>query len=228
MPYTLSIENAIRGIRFQPIYSVAEKVIKAWEILSLLQPGINHEKYFCSLTEQSCLNILVWQLQIIHQMKNKKRYYFNVPARLLCSALAVERLLPWLREGIILEVQDPHGYISLSGSELRAFDAHVKLLKSMGAELWLDDILPVQIIDLADELARFDGVKIDKSVVLQNPLHLSPLIKHCARQVQFVLVEGVENSMHFDMAEKSGSNLLQGFMWPEEQFFISYNPDWLC
>ncbi len=29
MPYRLSFENAVRGIRFQPIYSVAEKAIKA-------------------------------------------------------------------------------------------------------------------------------------------------------------------------------------------------------
>ena len=40
MPYRLSFENAVRGIRFQPIYSVAEKAIKAREILSLLQPGL--------------------------------------------------------------------------------------------------------------------------------------------------------------------------------------------
>ena len=53
MPYRLSFENAVRGIRFQPIYSVAEKAIKAREILSLLQPGINHEQYFASQSDQT-------------------------------------------------------------------------------------------------------------------------------------------------------------------------------
>lgn len=224
MPYCLSFENAVRGIRFQPIYSVAEKVIKAWEILSLLQPGINPERYFDSQPEQSCLNILCWQLQIIYRMKNMKRYYLNIPARLLCSSLAVEHLLPWLREGIILEVQDPQGFISLSVAERRAFHAHARMIKSMGAELWLDDILPEQYSDLETELRRFDGVKIDKSVVLQAPSSLSPLIAHCAGYVQFVLVEGVENSQHYEIAEESGSHFLQGFMWPEEQFYISYTP----
>ena len=81
MPYRLSFENAVRGIRFQPIYSVAEKAIKAWEILSLLQPGINNEQYFASQSDQTCMNILCWHLQIIYKMKNKKRYYLNVPAR---------------------------------------------------------------------------------------------------------------------------------------------------
>lgn len=228
MPYRLPFENAVRGIRFQPIYSVAEKVIKAWEILSLLQPGINHEQYFKLQSDQSCLNILCWQLQIIYKMKNRKRYYLNVPARLLCSSQAVEHILPWLREGIILEVQDPHGFISLSVSERRAFNAHARMIKSMGAELWLDDILPDQFSALANELARFDGVKIDKSVVLQWPLFLKSFITHCAQHVQFVLVEGVENSQHFDIAEEGGSHFLQGFMWPEEQFFISYTPGWSC
>lgn len=224
MPYRLACENAVRGIRFQPIYSVAEKVIKAWEILSLLQPGINPEQYFASQTEQSCLNILCWQLQIIYKMKNRKRYYLNVPARLLCSSQVIEQLLPWLREGIVLEVQDPHGFISLSWVERQAFYAHARMIKSMGAELWLDDILPEQFSNLAAELARFDGVKIDKSVVLQKPSSLSPLVTQCARHVHSVLVEGVENSQHFKIAEGGGSHLLQGFMWPEERFFISYTP----
>lgn len=228
MPYRLSFENAIRGIRFQPIYSVADKVIKAWEILSLLQPGVNHEQYFTSQSDQSCLNILCWQLQIIYKMKNRKRYYLNVPARLLCSSQVIEQLLPWLREGIVLEVQDPHGFISLSRSERQAFYAHARMIKSMGAELWLDDILPEQFGDLGAELGRFDGVKIDKSVVLKTPSLLSPFVTQCARQVQFVLVEGVENSQHFDIAEEGGSHFLQGFMWPEEQFFISYTPGWSC
>lgn len=223
MPYRLPFENAVRGIRFQPIYYVAEKVIKAWGILSLLQPGINHEQYFTLQSEQSCLNILCWQLQIFYKMKNRKRYYLNVPARLLCSSQAVEYILPWLREGIVLEVQDPHGFISLSVSERRAFNAHVRMIKSMGAELWLDDMLPEQYRDLADELARFDGVKIDKSV-LQNPSSLSQLIAHCARHVTSVLVEGVETSQHFKLAQGGGCNFLQGFMWPEERFFISYSP----
>lgn len=228
MPYRLPIESVVRGIRFQPIYSVAEKVIKAWEILNLLQPGINPEQYFTAQSDRSFLNILCWQLQIIYKMKNRKRYYLNVPARLLCSAQAIEQLLPWLREGIVLEVQDPHRFILMSFAERRAFNAHARMIKSMGAELWLDDILPGYVSDSGAELGQFDGVKIDKSIVLQAPSSLSPLITHCARRVQFVLVEGVENSQHFDIAQEGGSHYLQGFMWPEEQFFISYTPGWPC
>ena len=227
MPYRLPFENAIRGIRFQPIYSVAEKVINAWEILTLLQPGINHERYFISQSDRSCLNILCWQLQIIYRMKNRKRYYLNVPARLLCFSMVVEQLLPWLREGIVLEVQDPHGFILLSDAERQAFYAHARMIKSMGAELWLDDVLLEQFSDLKAELVLFDGVKIDKSV-LQDPSSLNQLIASCTRHVKSVLVEGVENSQHFNIAEEGGSHFLQGFMWPEEQFFITYTPGLPC
>ncbi|MGF6100546.1 EAL domain-containing protein [Enterobacter sp. A4] len=225
MSYQLPFENAVHGIRFQPIYSVAEKMIIAWEILSLLQPGINHEQYFASQSQQSCLNILCWQLQIIYRMNNRKRYYLNVPARLLCSSQAVEYLLPWLRVGIALEVQDPQEFISLSVSERQYFNAHVRMVKSMGAELWLDDILPDHFSYLDDELIRFDGVKIDKSIVLQESSSLSQFISHCAQYVSSVLVEGVENSRHFDIAKDGGSHYLQGFMWPEEQYFIRYTPN---
>lgn len=222
--YRLPVENAVRGIRFQPIYSVAEKMINAWEVLSLLQPGINHEQYFASQSDLSCLNILCWQLKIIYKMKNRKRYYLNAPARLLCSSRAIEQLLPWLREGIVLEIQDPEGFISLSYSERQAFYACTREIKSMGTEIWLDDVLPQHFSYLKDVLVWFDGVKIDKSV-LQSSLTLNSLIMRCARYVNSVLVEGVENSQHFKIAKGGGSNFLQGFLWPEERFFISYTPD---
>ncbi|WP_039029620.1 EAL domain-containing protein [Leclercia adecarboxylata] len=221
--YRLPFENAVRGIRFQPIYSVAEKMIKAWEVLSLLQPDMDPERYFSAQPDSASLKVLCWQLQIIYKMKNRKRYYLNVPARLLCSSQAIEQLLPWLREGIVLEVQDPHGFISLSYPERQAFYAYARMIKSMGAEIWLDDILPAQATCLGAELARFDGVKIDRSV-LQDPSALIPLINRCARYVNAVLVEGVENSQHFQIAKGGGSHFLQGFMWPEEQFYISYTP----
>ncbi len=221
--YHLPFESAVLGIRFQPIYSVAEKMIKAWEVLSLLQPGINHEQYFASQSDLACLNLLCWQLQIVEKMKNRKTYYLNVPARILCSSQATEQLLPWLREGIVLEVQDPENFISLSYSGRQAFYACARMIQSMGAELWLDDILPEQYGYLEAELARFDGVKIDKSV-LQEPSSLSLFIMLCARHVNSVLVEGVENSQHFKIAERGGCHFLQGFMWPEERFFISYTP----
>lgn len=221
--YRLPFENAVRGIRFQPIYSVAEKMVKAWEVLSLLQPDIDPECYFSAQTDRACLNLLCWQLQIIYKMKNRKRYYLNVPARLLCSSQAIEQLFPWLREGIVLEVQDTEGFISLSYAERQAFYACSQMIKSMGAEIWLDDILPEQVNCLDAELSRFDGVKIDKSI-LQDPSALNPLILRCARYVSAVLVEGVENSQHFQIAKGGGSHFLQGFMWPEEQFYISYTP----
>ncbi|WP_071985422.1 EAL domain-containing protein [Enterobacter mori] len=219
--YRLPFEHAVRGIRFQPIFSVAEKMIKAWEVLSLLQPNMDPERYFSSQSDNACLDILCWQLQIIYKMRNRKRYYLNVPARLLCSSQVIERLLPWLREGIVLEVQDPHGFISLSYSDRQAFYAYTRMIKSMGAEIWLDDIFPEQVDNLGGELARFDGVKIDRSI-LQDPSALIPLINRCVRNVNAVLVEGVENSQHFQIAKGGGSHFLQGFMWPEERFFISY------
>lgn len=76
-----------------------------------------------------------------------------------------------------------------------------------------------------DKLHHYDGVKIDKSVLhhmAHEPEVFPDLIAFCMLRVKSILVEGVENSLHFAMAASAGCHYLQGFMWPEERYSLRY------
>jgi EAL domain-containing protein (putative c-di-GMP-specific phosphodiesterase class I) len=225
MPYCLPPERAVCGLRFQPIYSLEKREIQAWEILSILHPAINHERYFSSQPEDVSFNILCWQLLVIAKMKNKKRYYFNIPARLLIESKVVDRIARLLRPGIVMEIQDPQALITFSMAERTLFYQNKGALQACGAEVWIDDLLPEYIPYFNDKLHLYDGVKIDKSVLhhmAHEPGVLPGLIAFCMLRVKSILVEGVENSLHFAMAASAGCHYLQGFMWPEERYSLRY------
>ncbi|HIA0230614.1 TPA: EAL domain-containing protein [Enterobacter cloacae] len=227
MPYRLSPERAVCGLRFQPIYSLEKKAIQAWEILSILHPTLNYERYFSSQPEDQYLSILSWQLVIIAKMKNTKRYYFNIPARLLINSNVVDRIVKLLRPGIVIEIQDPQALISFSLHERELFYQNKAILQNRGEEIWIDDLLPEYLPFLKDKLHLYDGVKIDKSVLhhtADEPEVFPSLISLCMTRVKSVLVEGVENSMHFTLAAGTGCHYLQGFMWPEERYSLRYKP----
>lgn len=225
MPYRLPPERVVCGLRFQPIYSLEKRDIQAWEILSILHPELNHERYFSSQPDDVSLNILCWQLVIIGKMKNRKRYYFNIPARLLIHSDVVGRIARLLRPGIVIEIQDPQMLISFSLPERDRFYQNKAALQSWGAEVWIDDLLPEHLPYLNDKLHLYDGVKIDKSVLhhtAHEPEVFPGLIALCMTRVKSILVEGVENSLHFAMAASAGCQYLQGFMWPEERYLVRY------
>lgn len=225
MPYALSPESAVCGLRFQPIYSLEEKAITAWEILSILHPALNSERYFSSQPHDVSLNILCWQLVIIAKMKNKKRYYLNIPAKLLARSNVLQRIARLLRPGIVIEIQDPQELISISGPERERFYQNKKMLQSCGAEVWIDDLQPEYIPYLSETLHFYDGVKIDKSVLhhtSHEPEIFQGLIALCMKRVKSVLVEGVENGVHFATAASAGCHYLQGFIWPEKRYSLRY------
>ncbi|MDH1316913.1 EAL domain-containing protein [Enterobacter bugandensis] len=225
MPYRLPPESAVRGIRFQPIYSLADDTIHAWEVLSLLHQDLQHERYFSSQPDDVILNILCWQLLIVANMKNRRRYYFNISARLLSQPRVVERIARLLRPGIVIEIQDPQALVSLSASERDSLYQNKDKIQSAGAEVWIDDLLPEHLPSLQNKLALFDGVKIDKSVLhytAHEPEVFPAFIAWCMSRVKSVLVEGVENSLHFKTAASAGCHYLQGFMWPEERYSLRY------
>ncbi|HCM9129863.1 TPA: EAL domain-containing protein [Enterobacter asburiae] len=226
MLYPLQPESAVCGIRFQPIFSLAERKIHSWEVLSMLKTGLNHEYFFSYLSDELCLNILRWQLRTVMTMFHRQRYYFNIPARVFCKTHAIEHITPFLRPGIVIEIQDPQGLMALSTPEKDSFYKNIVRLRRTGAEIWLDDILPEQINMLEHEIEIFDGVKIDKSVLHESTDKtdvLTAMIAQCSRKVNAIVIEGIEHSEHFAKAAKTGCHYLQGFMWPEKKMMLRYN-----
>lgn len=224
---TLPPDQALCGIRFQPIFSLREKQIQSWEVLSILHPELNHEHFFANQSEDFYLNVLCWQLQAVNKINNHKRYYFNVPARILCQQEWVGHITRFLRRGLVIEIQDPQGFISLSAADKKSFKRSLQCIRATGAEIWLDDLLPEYLPDVMSDLVLFDGIKIDKSLLSTSsysPAILKKLIADCLTKVKSTLVEGIEHHQHFALTESAGCQFLQGFMWPEQRLKLRYTP----
>lgn len=218
-------DNAVCGIRFQPIYSLANKKIVAWEVLSYLHSALDAECFFSSQTDDVFLDILCWQFEMIKELKKTKRCFLNIPASLLYREDVVQYISGYLRNNTIMEVQDPHNFIDLYHSDRDMFHRNIERIKSCGASIWLDDVLPEHIKSLSDAIMLFNGVKIDKSVLHSASTEtqvFNHLIEYCRTRVDSVLAEGVENNQHYMIAKNAGCHFLQGFLWPEERFSLYY------
>lgn len=219
------LEHAICGVRFQPIYSSQEKKIKAWEMLSTLRQGIDCETFFEKMSLNASSRLLRWQLRIIPLCEEGGDYFINVPAKLLCQSELVSEILPSLRSGIVIEVQDPCNFILLTNEERKSFDIMHQRIKKTGAKIWLDDVRSEHLAPLGERICIFDGVKVDKKSLWENrstPRALQSMIAYCAMMVDQVLIEGIENNELFSLAQNTGCNLMQGFLWPEKKLSVDY------
>lgn len=220
-----ALEHVICGMRLQPIYSLANNNIQAWEVLSALSAGMDNELFFSSLSEYDNFKVLCWQLDAIKGKGGSKKYFINAPAKVLSQSGMVEKIIPGLHPGVVIEIQDPYGFISLNYEEQHNFKSLQKQIKSTGAEIWLDDVKKEHLLMLGESICLFDGVKIDKTVIWDNlltPQLFKSMISYCLLMVKEVLVEGIENQKQFDFVQMTGCSLLQGFMWPEERLDIRY------
>lgn len=221
------LKHIILGMRFQPIYSVREQRINAWEVLSLLSHGADSEIFFSSLTSSVVFKVLQWQLQVIRELSRDKHYFLNAPTDLLCQTDMMFALLPLLRTGITIEIQDPHCYLALNEKMRHRFWTTCESIKYTGAEVWLDDILPEHIPALIADFSNFSGIKIDKNVLWRSqsiPALLHSLVTVCSPLVSQIIIEGVESYDDVGMAIDAGGTSLQGYLWPEEQLRFNYIP----
>jgi EAL domain-containing protein (putative c-di-GMP-specific phosphodiesterase class I) len=220
------ITQAICGIRFQPIYSLAEQRVCAWEVLSILAHDLSCEDFFISLSPSSGLSVLRWQLRLIQDMAVGGRYFLNAPAKLFCHPEGIAALLPMLGPSIALEIQDPNAFIALTARERRWFMALQRDVKSTGAEIWLDDIAPEHLPLLMADLGLFDGIKIDKGAFWKfqsDPVLFTSTVDYCSAMTGQVLIEGIETLRHFNMAVSTGCHFMQGYLWPENMLNIPYS-----
>jgi EAL domain-containing protein (putative c-di-GMP-specific phosphodiesterase class I) len=221
------LEHAICGVRFQPIYSSKEKKIKAWEMLSALRQGIDCETFFEKMSLNASFRLLCWQLRIISLCEEDGDYFINAPAKLLCQSELVDDILPSLHSGIVIEIQDPCNFILLTKEEQEAYCLTRQKIKNAGAKIWLDDIKGEHLSLLGERICLFDGVKVDKMSLWENrgsPWVLKSMIAYCSLMVEQVLIEGIEDHQLLALAQGTGCNLMQGFLWPEKRLSIDYVP----
>lgn len=103
MSYNLPLEQVVHGIRFQPIFSLSERRIYAWEVLSILQPDLNREDYFKVQSIDIYSNLLCWQLHVISGMKNMRRYFLIYPPIFFVIRRLYNVFLPSCGQGLKLK-----------------------------------------------------------------------------------------------------------------------------
>lgn len=205
-------------LRLQPIYSVAQQAVNGYEVLSMLSPEQDREKYFSSLSVASHQSLLAQQIKIITQRGRNFLYYLNLPVALLIDTPTLTLLLPELKNNIVIELQDPQSISSLSPSASLCLVSNLSLIRANKIPIWLDDISPSFFNDIALYPFKFDGIKVDKYAfwkLSETPEHLLQFIRDCHKLTKNVSVEGIESIYHQRTAIHCGANYLQGFLWPE-------------
>lgn len=97
-----------------------------------LTPGDRLRNVFEKMSLNASSRLLRWQLRIISLCEESGDYFINVPARLLCQSELVSEILPSLRSGIVIEVQDPCNFILLTNEERDSFNTlHQKIKKQV-------------------------------------------------------------------------------------------------
>lgn len=219
------LEHAIRGVRFQPIYSLQKEKISAWEVLSILREGNDCETFFTGMSLNSCFRLLRWQLRITELCDENEVFFINTPARLLCRASLLDEILPLLHAGIVIEIQDPDDFILLTNNERQRFILMQQEIRKTGARIWLDDVRAEHLSCLGKQIALFDGVKVDKATLWESrgaPQLMKSMIDYCSAMVEQVLIEGIEDVELFALAQNAGCNFMQGFLWSEKKLSVDY------
>ncbi|HBC8150320.1 TPA: EAL domain-containing protein [Escherichia coli] len=205
-------------LRLQPIFSIAQRKIHGYEVLSTLSPAKNCEFFFSSLSVESHQALLTKQLEIIKQRDGNFSYYLNLPVSLLINLTALIQLIPDLKGNIVIELQDPQNICSLSSSAALELSQNLSLLRINSIPIWLDDISPELFNDIALFSFKFDGIKIDKYAFWElnkSPRKLLDFMDNCHAITKNVSVEGIESILHKKVAIRCGADFLQGFLWPE-------------
>lgn len=205
-------------LRLQPIYSIAQRKIHGYEVLSTLLPAQDCEFFFSSLSIESHQALVTKQLEIIRRQDGNFNYYLNLPISLLINLPTLTQLIPYLKGNIVIELQDPQNICGLSTSAALKLSQNLSLLRINSIPIWLDDISPELFNDIALFPFKFDGIKIDKYAfwdLNKSPCKLLDFINNCHALTTNVSVEGIESILHKKVAIRCGANFLQGFLWPE-------------
>lgn len=214
----------VDGLRLQPVYSVSQRNTIGYEVLSRVNGAKNCEAYFSGLCCSELFLLLLEQLNALKKINDSKRYFLNLPVRLLCQEKKMKQLLSLWQDNFIIELQDPENFSSLDRQMQYSLQRNLTLLQRSGVSIWLDDLMPEYLRFLSSFMFSFDGIKIDKHAfwhLTDKPEILQEFINCCLLLSGQVLIEGVENYSHYTLAAESGATHLQGFYWRES--LISLN-----
>ncbi|MFN1620335.1 EAL domain-containing protein [Vibrio rotiferianus] len=211
------IGNAYFEILLQPIVTVKNNAIVAYEVLSSIiqETGecINNESFFEKATELTMYNIIENQIIALNKCHDiKKTYSINMPLSFLYFNSIIMKLYQ-SQFNCVIEITS----IDCSTSS-KFIRNRINDLKKSGISFWLDDFTnrcDIQNNALAD--IDWDFVKIDKSITQSsNSLDIElTMEKLRENKIRNVIWEGIENNpdSYISQLNYSSQDLAQGFFF---------------
>lgn len=113
-----------------------------------------------------------------------------------------------------IELQDPHNLLLMGTDERESLSENIRFLQKLGWKIWLDDWEEdINVFSLLPGVL-FNGVKLDKSVIMCE--NFCDLVELAHRIAPVVVVEGIETNKDLLSAKKSGAELGQGYFWAHQ------------
>lgn len=214
-------QGSVIGIRLEPVFSLQSNSCFCYEVLSLLTPGVNTEKYFRLLPTDKAIDVFIRQVRFIRTIFSSGCFSFNIPAHALVSASLLNSVCHELMPGFIIEIQDPDTVLSMMGTDIRLLTDSIHRITARGGKVWVDDITrEMEDFFLALKLP-LDGVKIDKSIlhgISGDHRELTSFVETCHELAPLVVVEGIDTTEMQQRAQHAGAQAGQGFLWPGKTF----------
>jgi len=206
----------IIGIKLEPIVNLASLHPVGAEVLSVLHPNLQNERFFHRQPAAEALTLLEAQLAALKNSAEAKNLFINLPITVFTEHETFQRILQLSTPPLNIEIVEPAAFFSLAGRLRARVIQRLQQLARLGHRIWLDDIDEVLVQPFLSCQLPLSGIKIDKEAFwrLRATPALGQLVSLCFQLAENVLIEGIETERDHACALQSGAGLGQGFYWP--------------
>ena len=205
------------ALKFEPIVDLSTALRYGCEVLTHLPANINSEKYFHQLSVQHRQHLFYQQIDKIKCYQPGLRYSLNLPMQAFLSWQLFHSLITPSPSSLIIEIQDPNTFYSLSTPQRATVYDVIQHLEDHGIPIWLDDVNEELLGTFTAANWHLSGVKLDKNTfwtLSHVPEKLRLVIQMGRAIASLVVVEGIETQQQQEIALRAGANLGQGYLWP--------------
>ncbi|HDR2753868.1 MULTISPECIES: EAL domain-containing protein [Enterobacter] len=215
-PRLQHISRNITGIKLEPIVALSTSHTVGAEVLSVLSPHQQSERFFQRQSAVQSLMLLEAQLCTLKNALNCNNLFINLPITVLTVGKAFHQLMQLKSSPLNIEIVEPASFFSLSSGQRESVTHRLQLLSRQGHRIWLDDVDETVIQPFLSCRLPLCGIKIDKVAFwrLRATPALSRLVSLCSQIAGHVLIEGIENDQDRAYALQAGAGLGQGYHWP--------------
>jgi EAL domain-containing protein (putative c-di-GMP-specific phosphodiesterase class I) len=220
----LSVDQHISGLRLEPIVNLFSGHVIHYEVLSQLTPSRDPDVFFANLPASDSVALFCHQTELLKSRPKPGRYCLNLPLMALIDERLFTRLLDVCESWITIEIQDAPLFGLCSRQHQLCLCERIKLLQQQRISVWLDDLTEGCIESFHRYAIDVGGVKIDKQAFWtlgKNPRALQRLVARCADISPHIIIEGIEDTHHLELARQSGASFGQGYLWPHKRWLLS-------